>query len=90
MTTREDFVEKVEKWSKKIGVEYKEIQFRKMKRKWASCSRRGRLTFDPDLLHKEASFQDEAIVHELLHLRYSNHNRLFKQMLSIYLKKNKK
>jgi len=59
-----------------------------MRRKWASCSStRGRITFDPELLQQEDPFQDEAIVHELLHLRYPSHNRLFKQMLLLYLKK---
>jgi len=86
MATKEEFIERVEKWSAKIGVEYKEIQFRQMKRKWASCSTRGRLTFDPDILEKELEFQDKSIVHELLHFRYPNHGKMFKTMLSTYLK----
>ncbi len=86
MTTRENFIERVEKWSNKIGVEYKEIHFRHMKRKWASCSSRGRLTFDPDILEKDREFQDKSVTHELLHLRYPNHGRMFKQMLEMYLK----
>ncbi len=57
-----------------------------MKRKWASCSSRGRLTFDPDILEKDREFQDESVIHELLHLRYPNHGRMFKQMLEMYLK----
>ncbi|MBN1328586.1 MAG: M48 family metallopeptidase [Candidatus Heimdallarchaeota archaeon] len=87
MTTREEFIERVEKWSKKIQVEYNEIQFRKMIRKWSSCSSRGRLTFDPNILDKNIDFQDEVIVHELLHLRYPNHGKMFKQMLAFYIKK---
>jgi len=86
MTTREEFIERVEKWSKKIQVEYTEIQFRKMIRKWSSCSSRGRLTFDSNILEKDYGFQDEVIVHELLHLRYPNHGKMFKQMLDHYLK----
>ena len=86
MTTREEFTERVEKWSTKIGVEYKEIHFRHMKRKWASCSTRGRLTFDPDILEKGIDFQDKSIAHELLHFRYQNHGKMFKQMLNAYLK----
>ena len=86
MTTKEEFVERVEKWSTKIGVEYKEIHFRQMKKKWASCSTRGRLTFDPDINAEGIEFQDKSIVHELLHFRYPNHGKLFKQMLSMYLK----
>ena len=87
MTTREEFKERVKKWGEKIQVEYKEIHFRKMSRKWSSCSSRGRLTFDPDILDKDINFQNEVIVHELLHLRYPNHGKLFKQMLYHYLNK---
>jgi len=86
MTTREEFIERVEKWSAKIGVDYKQIHFRHMKKKWASCSTRGRLTFDPDILEKELEFQNKSIIHELLHFRYPNHGKMFKQMLITYLK----
>ncbi len=86
MASREEFTERVERWSTKIGVDYKEIHFRHMKRKWASCSTRGRLTFDPDILTRDMDFQDKSIVHELLHLRYPNHGKMFKQMLITYLK----
>ena len=86
MASREEFTERVEKWSTKIGVDYKEIHFRHMKKKWASCSTRGRLTFDPDLLEKDLEFQDKSIVNEILHFRYPNHGKMFKQMLSAYLK----
>jgi predicted metal-dependent hydrolase len=86
MITREEFIERVEKWSTKIGVEYREIHFRHMKRKWASCSTRGRLTFDPDLLDKNIEFQNKSIIHELLHFRYPNHGKMFKKMLYLYLR----
>ena len=86
MTSKEEFIERVEKWSSKIGVEYKEIHFRHMKKKWASCSTKGRLTFDPDILNKDLEFQNKSIVHELLHFRYHNHGKMFKQMLDLYLK----
>jgi len=85
MTTREEFKERVKKWSEEIKVEFKGIHFRNMTRKWSSCSTRGRLTFDPDILDKDIGFQNEAIVHELLHLRYPNHGKMFKQMLKHYL-----
>ncbi|MHA1223499.1 MAG: YgjP-like metallopeptidase domain-containing protein, partial [Candidatus Heimdallarchaeaceae archaeon] len=49
-------------------------------------SSRGRLTFDPSILEKERDFQDRFIVHELLHIRYPNHGKMFKQMLETYLR----
>jgi predicted metal-dependent hydrolase len=56
-----------------------------MRRKWASCSSKGRLTFDPDLLRQPGAFRAEAIVHELLYLKVPNHGRLFKALLRSHL-----
>ena len=79
------FRAEVAAWARRIGVEPKEIQIRPMKRKWASCSSKGRLTFDADLLRQPAAFRAEAIVHELLHLKVPNHGPLFKSLLRSHL-----
>lgn len=79
------FKEEVGFWSRRLGVEPKEIHIRPMKRKWASCSSRGRLTFNSDLLEEPASFRAEVIVHELLHLKIPNHGKVFKALLRTYL-----
>lgn len=71
-------------WAKRLGVEPKEIRIRAMKRKWASCSSAGRLTFDRDLLWQPAPVRTVVILHELLHLRLPTHNKLFKSLLSAY------
>jgi predicted metal-dependent hydrolase len=76
----------VRTWAAKIGVEPREIHVKPMKRKWASCSTRGRLTFDMALLTQSPSFRDEVIVHELLHLKVPNHGKLFGALLRAYLK----
>jgi len=79
------FKAEVETWARRIGVQPREIRLRPMKRKWASCSRAGRLTFDTGLLYQPAAFRAEAIVHELLHLKVPNHGRLFKSLLRSHL-----
>ena len=56
-----------------------------MSRQWASCSTRGRLTFATALLEKPKKKRDSVIVHELLHLRYHNHGKMFNIMLKSYL-----
>ena len=81
------FKEEVKVWAKRIGVEYKSIQLRSMKNKWGSCSSKGRLTFDKELLKQPASFRAKIIAHELLHLRIPHHGRLFESMLKSYLSK---
>ena len=79
------FKAEVRAWARRIGVAPAEIHIRRMRRKWASCSSKGRLTFDIDLLCQPAAFRTEAIVHELLHLKVPNHGRLFKALLRSYL-----
>jgi predicted metal-dependent hydrolase len=79
------FKAEVAAWARRIGVEPKEIRLRSMKRKWASCSSQGRLTFDTALLRQPAEFRAEAIVHELLHLKVPNHGQLFKALYRTFL-----
>src|SRR5919199_5700119 len=75
----------VQSWAQRIGVEPKEVHVRPMKRKWASCSSNGRLTFNTELLHEPAAFRAEVVVHELLHLKVPNHGKLFRALLRAYL-----
>jgi len=42
-------------------------------------------TFDTDLLRQPADFRQKAIVHELLHLKYPNHGKLFRALERAYL-----
>ena len=80
------FRAEVDAWSRRIGVAPKEVHLRQMRRKWASCSSAGRVTFDTDLLRQPAAFRAEAVVHELLHLKVPNHGRLFRALLKAQLR----
>lgn len=86
MISPEEFKNSVREWAKEVGVEPKEIHLRKMKRKMSSCSSRGRLTFSFALLKEPLDVRAEAIVHELLHLRYPNHGKMFNSLLIAYLR----
>jgi predicted metal-dependent hydrolase len=85
MITPESFKKSVFAWAETCGVEVKEIHLRRMKTKWASCSSRGRLTFDRSILRQPKSERTRIIVHELLHLKYPNHGKMFKVLLKAYL-----
>lgn len=85
--TPERFKRDVQVWAKELGLQPKEIHIRHMKRKWASCSSRGRLTFATSLMRQHKKVRSEAIVHELLHLKYPNHGKMFKALFKAYLKK---
>lgn len=79
------FKTEVLRWAVKIGVEPKEIHLRPMKRKWASTSSTGRLTFDTGLLTEPADKRAEVIVHELVHLKIGNHGQLFRNLVRAHL-----
>ncbi len=79
------FKAEVMAWAKRIGIHPIEIHIRPMKRKWASCSSRGRLTFDTDLLRQPARKRTEVIVHELLHLKIPNHGPVFRALFKALL-----
>lgn len=59
-----------------------------MRRKWASCSPAGVVTFSSDLLMEDRAFGEAVIVHELLHLKIRNHGRLFQSLVKSFLGQN--
>lgn len=85
MITAEDFKLEVQEIADEIGIQPREVHLRKMTRKWGSCSTTGRLTFATDLLARPTSKRREVVVHELLHLRYPNHGRMFRVLLRRHL-----
>ncbi len=82
---QEIFRAEVRAWAERIGVQPVSITLRPMKRKWASCSSKGNLTFNVELLSQPAEFRRKAIVHELLHLKVPNHGKLFRSLERTYL-----
>ena len=72
-------------WAIKLKVNPRVIRLQEMRRKWGSCSSTGIVTLAIDLLAQDEGFQDYVIVHELLHLRYSKHGRMFKALMSAYV-----
>lgn len=53
------------------------IRLRKMKRTWGSCSARGNITLNTQLMKAPAHCIDYVIAHELCHLREMNHGKAF-------------
>jgi len=54
---------------------------------FAELRKRSRLTFDPSLLKEPERVRSKAIIHELLHLKYPNHGKMFNALLNTYLRK---
>lgn len=62
---------------KKMGYEPSEIRYKKMLRRWGSCTSGGVVTFNTLMMQLSYRHIDYIIVHELAHLKYMNHSREF-------------
>ncbi len=82
---RQQFKTRVRAWAETLRTRPKLIRVQKMRRKWASCSTSGWVSFSTRLLRQPRDFQDYVIVHELLHLKIPNHGKLFKSLLKLHL-----
>lgn len=81
----QEFRETCLRWAERIGVEPAAVRFAPLRRKWASCSRGGVLTFSSDLLTECRKFGEAVIVHELLHMKVPNHGAVFRALLHAHL-----
>ena len=57
------------------------LRIRQMKRRWGSCSSRGVVTLNPDLVAAPKDCIKYVIIHELCHLVEMNHSKRFYKLL---------
>jgi len=86
---KEYLTQRTEYFSKIMGLQYQELKFRKMKTRWGSCSSRGVITFNTELLKVPKELIDYVVVHELAHLEHMNHSKAFHSLVEIYLSNQK-
>ena len=79
------FKQRVHHLADKLDVEVTGLAIRPMKRKWASCSAKGHLNFNDQLLPMDQDIWDYVIVHELLHVSVPNHGKLWKSLMRAHL-----
>jgi predicted metal-dependent hydrolase len=58
------------------------ITVRTMKRRWGSCSSKGRITINSELVKIDGLFTEYVILHELCHLKHHNHGSGYYKLLS--------
>ena len=85
MVSKEEFKAEVWEIAEKIHAKPKQIRVRSMKSKVGSCSPRKVITFNDSVPGFSEIQRREAIIHELLHIRYPHHGKIFKLLLRTYL-----
>lgn len=58
------------------------LKIRSLKSRWGSCSSKGSITLNSDLVKLEERFVDYVICHELCHLIHHNHSARYYSLLS--------
>ncbi|MEK0446650.1 MAG: hypothetical protein RLZZ399_1971 [Verrucomicrobiota bacterium] len=82
---REKFRSRILEWAARLEVRATSIYIRPMRRKWASCSTAGTLSFNDELVGMPPELGDYVIVHELLHFSVPNHGKLWKSLMRAHL-----
>jgi predicted metal-dependent hydrolase len=59
-----------------------EFKVRTLKRRWGSCSSKGKITISSELVKLDDIYLEYVILHELCHLRHQNHGKEFYELLS--------
>ena len=60
------------------------VIFRKYKAQWGSCSYNGNICLNWKLIVAHLRVIDYVIIHELSHLKYHNHSKLFWNLVDKY------
>ena len=55
---------------------------RTMKKRWGSCSSKGKIAISYDLIRLDEKFSEYVIIHELCHLKHHDHSANFYNLLS--------
>ena len=69
----------------KYGIQLPEWGILKMKKRWGSCSPKGKILLNPELIKAPTVCIDYVIMHELCHLKHSLHDKRFFNLLATVL-----
>ena len=71
----------LENISRETGLSYNKISIRSQKTRWGSCSSRGTISLNDQLLFVSQANAEYLMIHELCHTRHMNHSRKFWQLV---------
>ena len=68
---------RLERLAARTGLEYARVGIRSQKTRWGSCSRRGHISLNDQLVFVPSATADYLMIHELCHTRHLDHSRAF-------------
>ena len=79
------FEDKVEKYSKKLGVRVKRVAIKNLRNRWGSLTKSGVLNLNLNLIKAPEDIIDYIILHELCHLKIKEHSHHYWDMLHKFM-----
>jgi predicted metal-dependent hydrolase len=67
---------------KSNNIDFPELEIRRMKNRWGSCTPEGKVILNPELIKASRASIEYVVIHELCHLIESNHGKNFYDLLS--------
>ncbi|MBL1180860.1 MAG: M48 family metallopeptidase [Bacteroidetes bacterium] len=66
-------------------INFNSIIIRLMEKRWGSCTERGNVILNTELIKVPVDCIDYVIIHEICHLKFLRHNRKFYKLMAKYL-----
>jgi hypothetical protein len=83
---KEEVARLIAKWEPILRVKVHQFFIRRMKTKWGSCNPlKGTIRLNTELAKKPKEYLEYVVVHEIVHLLESRHNKKFKHLMDRYL-----
>lgn len=80
----EAITEKVNYFTKSMGVDYRKISLKKVSTIWGSCSPSNCLSFNRKLVMAPHEVVDYVVIHEVAHMTHRNHSQRFWDLVKSY------
>ena len=74
---KEKITPRVRKWAKETGLEFNELKFINLEKRWGSCTPSNNIIINIDAILLPYTLIDYLIVHELSHTKIKNHSKEF-------------
>lgn len=81
------FPKRVERYSSLLAKEkirMNKLMIRKIQKRWGSCTKKGNIVLNSELIHSSVLCIDYVIIHEMCHLKHHHHGPKFWSMLAKY------
>lgn len=74
---KEKLAPRIKKRGLELGLKPSGVTFRRLSKRWGSCTSENRLVINSELVKLSWSLIDYVVVHELVHIEHKNHSKAF-------------